>query len=131
VIEVDSDFKELPEKVQDSLKLLVDHFSNEDLFVRERQIRTWKKLKYYWDGFFNVWWSNVAHDWRILNDTRETGGQDDAYYDKPINIFRALLESIIAALSVNIPSVQCVPDDPDNSLDISTAKAGDKIAELL
>jgi hypothetical protein len=125
--------KEISEDVQRLLKTCVDHFDKEDSAVRERQIRKYKKLKYYWDGYQRIWWSDVAHDWRVfdITDNNDQSSGDASFYDKPVNIFRAYLESIIAALSVNIPSINCAPDDADNALDISTAKAGDKISELI
>lgn len=124
--------KEQSEEIQRLLTTVCDHFDKEDRAVRERQIRQWKKLKYYWDGFHRLWWSEVAHDWRVY-DTQDTTTQpnDDSFYDKSVNVFRAYLESIIAALSVTIPAIKCYPDDADNPLDISTAQAGDKIAELV
>ena len=126
--------KEVPDKIQRLLKEVVDHFEREDRGVRERQIRLWKKLKYYWAGFQRLWWSEVAHDWRVfdVNFTAEVNQTtDSSFYDKPVNIFRAYLESIIAALSVTIPAIECTPDDADSALDIATAKAGDKIADLI
>lgn len=109
-----------------------DHFDKEDTAIRERQIRTWKRLKLMWEGFHRIWYSEVAHDWRIWDDANTTDSESNqAYYDKPINVFRAYLESIIAALSVTVPPICCYPDDADNTLDLATAKAGDKIAELL
>lgn len=112
------------------LKTILDHFEKEDFDVRDRQIRTYRRLKLLWDGFARVWYSEVAHDWRIFDETQEQDNQQD-YYNKPINVFRAYLESIIAALSITIPPIKCYPDDADNPLDILTAKAGDKIAELI
>ena len=85
-----------------------------------------------WEGFSRLYYSDVAHDWRIWDASQESGedGYQD-YYDKPVNVYRAYLESIIAALSVIVPPIKCYPDDADNNLDIQTAKAGDKIAELI
>src|SRR5207249_141929 len=100
----------------------------EDTSVRERQIRTWKRLKLFWEGFQKTWYSEVAHDWRIDTDSDES---EQSYYDKPVNVFRAYLESIIAALSVTVPPIKCFPDDDDNTLDLSTARAGDKLAQLI
>jgi hypothetical protein len=113
------------------IKQIVDHFDNEDRSVRDRQIRTWRRLKLLWENMQNVYYSEVAHDWRIPESDRAGEGSDQGYYDKPVNIYRAYLESIIAALSVSVPSIICYPDDADNPLDISTAKAGDKISELV
>src|SRR3990172_6512717 len=125
----------LANKIDDSiktqLKTIADHFGEEDRAVRERQIRIWRKLKYYWNGFTRVWYSETAHDWRVWGNLSSEGEGDDSYYDKPINVFKAYLESIIAALSISIPGIRCAPDDADNPLDISTAKSGNKIAELI
>lgn len=124
--------KRVPEHIQTLLKQVVDNYDNEDRAVRERQLRRWKRLKLIWEGFQNVYYSEVAHDWRVWDQTSDAGyGDNQGYYDKPINVFRAYLESIIAALSVTIPPIKCFPDDADNPLDLSTAKAGDKIAELV
>src|SRR5688572_22582815 len=114
------------------LKQVVDHFAEEDRSVRERQIRTWRQLKFLWENLQRTWYSEVAHDWRVW-DTQENelSNTDQAYYDKQINIFRAYLESIIAALSVVVPPIKCFPDDADSPLDLTTAKAGDKIGQLI
>jgi ssDNA-binding Zn-finger/Zn-ribbon topoisomerase 1 len=123
--------KSTPETVQVLLKEVYDHFNNEDTAVRERQLRQWKQLKLLWEGFQKTWYSEVAHDWRIWDDETADDSTGQAYYDKPVNVFRAYLESIMAALSVTVPPVKCYPDDADNTLDLSTARAGDKIAKLL
>src|SRR5678810_5634 len=120
-----------PDDVQRLLKEVVDHFDKEDVATRERQIRTWRRLKLFWEGFQKAWYSEVAHDWRIWDQDEAGDDTEQSYYDKPINIFRAYLESIIAALSITIPPVKCFPDDSDDTLDISTARAGDKIAQLI
>jgi ssDNA-binding Zn-finger/Zn-ribbon topoisomerase 1 len=113
------------------LKKVITHFSKEDQSIRERQLMTWRRLKLFWEGFSQTWYSEVAHDWRIWDETANSDDTGQASYDKPVNIFRAYLESIIAALSVTVPPVKCFPDDADNTLDLSTAKAGDKIANLI
>ena len=122
------------EDIQSALKTIIDRFRSEDKAVRERQLRMWKRLKFMWEGFQHVWWNEVAHDWRIYDlqnlDANSSTG-DASYYDKQANIFKALLESIIAALSVNIPGIIGVPDDADNVLDMQTAKAARKIASLI
>ena len=119
--------KEIPEEMKVLLKTVVDHFTEEDKSVRETQIRQWRKLKLYWSGFSRIWYSEVAHDWKVWDQVQlDENSNDNAFYDKPVNVFKAYLESIIAALSISIPSIRCAPDDADNPLDIATAKAGDK-----
>src|SRR5215471_4168947 len=120
------------EKLQQLLRKLVEQYQGEDRAVRERQIRQWRQLKFYWDNLTNIWWSDTAHDWRVWDaQVYQQSYADQAYYDKRVNVFRAYLESIIAALSVTVPTVKCSPDDADDPLDLSTAKAGDKIYQLL
>lgn len=125
---------EISENVKDALKTLVSQFRLEDKAVRERQLRAWKRLNFMWEGFQHVWWNEVAHDWRIFdlqNTDAANGTGYESYYDKQANIYKALLESIIAALSVSIPGIIGVPDDADNVLDLQTARACQKIAELV
>jgi len=119
--------------VKIDLKTICDYFYNEDLSTRQIQIRYWKRLKYYWNNFSQVFWSEQQGSYLIngRDNLNGEGTDDQSYYDRPVNVFKAFLETIIAALSVNIPAVSCTPDDADNPNDISTAKAGNKISELL
>lgn len=117
--------------IQTLLKTVVDHYDQQDLAVRDGQIRVWKQLKLLWEGFHRAWYSEVAHDWRIYDDAALGDSSNQSAYDKPINVFRAYLESIIAALSITVPPIKCFPDDANDPLDLSTARAGDKIAELV
>ena len=119
--------QEIPEALERHIKSLSDHFENEDTAVRQRQIRQWRKMKLYWAGFTRIWFSETAHNWQIWDQSIETEDNQASYYDKPINLFRAYLESIIAALSINIPVVHCTPDDAENPDDINTAEAGNNI----
>ena len=116
--------------IDDLLMEVIDHYQAEDQGVRERQIRTMRRMKYLWEGFSRTWWNEVAHDWRVWDDT-QVDDTNQASYDRPVNVFRAYLESIIAALSTTIPPITCYPDDADNPLDIQTAKAGSAIAKLI
>lgn len=119
------------QKIQSLLKTVVDHFEREDRSARDRQIRVWRQLKYFWDGILNVWYDEVAHDWRVYEPEQYNDDSQQSYYDKRANVFKAYLETIIAALSVTVPPIKCVPDDADSALDLQTAAAGDKIAELI
>src|SRR4051812_4405063 len=116
------------DEVQRLLGIIMTHCDNEDSAVRQRQLRQWKQLKLFWQGFQNTWYSEVAHDWRIADDSAAEDNTAQGAYDKPVNIFRAYLESIMAALSITVPPVKCYPDDADSTLDLITAKSGDKIA---
>lgn len=113
----------------DALKTVVEHFNDEDNSVRQRQLKDWKHLKFLWENIRDVYFSEVAHDWRVFPHSEDSSDQE--YYNKTVNVFRAYLESIFAALSVVVPPIKCYPDDAENTLDLSTAKAGDRIAQLV
>lgn len=124
--------KEIPEEIKNALKTIVTNFDNEDTAVRERQVRQWRRYKFLWEGFTRLWYSEVAHDWRVWDEQALADSNlNQEYYDKPVNIFRAYLESIIAALSISVPPIKCFPDDAESALDCQTAKAGDQIAQLV
>lgn len=123
--------KKYNEEIQRLLKQVIDHFDEEERSVRQRQIRTWRRLKILWDGFRNQYYNEVAHDWRVPPNLDANQDSDQAYYDKPINVLRAYLESIIAALSVTVPKLRTYPDDAKNSLDLLTARASDQICKLV
>lgn len=122
----------LDEDTKRLLKSVIDHFDDEDIATRERQLRRYRRLKLYWNNFSRIYYSEVAADYRIAGLDSAVGDSDDqAYYDRPMNVFRAFLETLIAALSIQIPAIVCVPDDADNPQDLSTAKAGNIISELV
>lgn len=126
-----SNLKLPSEDVQRNLLTVVEHFCKEDRAVRERQIRRCRRLKLYWDNIFEAWFSEIAHDWRIWDTSISEDSSDQAHYDYTVNTFRAYIETIIAALSINTPQAKCYPEDAESSLDNITAKAGDRIGQLL
>lgn len=126
---------ELNEREEQALKAIITDFEAEEQSVRFRQIREWKKLDLLWNGFRNIWWDDVAHDWRIYgyagNDSLSSDDGQSSYYDKEINVFQAFGNSIIAALSSTVPPVKCSPDDADNINDVLAARGSTKIATLI
>lgn len=126
------DDRALSPELKRELKNIIDEFEREDQSTREKQLRQWKKLKFMFAGLTNLWWSETAHDWRTFDiQTSSTEMGDAGYYDKPINVFKGMIESIIAALSSTVPGLKCFPDDAQNPNDILTAKGGDKICDLV
>jgi len=119
----------LTEEQQSALESIIDEFDNEDLMVRQRQIGFWKKLEYFWAGIQRIYWNDVAHDWRTID--QEPSVADAYYYDKPINIFKAFLETIVAAVGAVVPPVKAYPEDANNSSDVETAKGSSKIYDLV
>lgn len=121
----------LDERTARLLKTVFDEFDKEDLETRQRQLANYRKLKLYWNSLNTIYYDSVARDYRIMPVADSSVNSDQDYYDRPVNVYRAFLETIIAALSIQIPGVECVPDDADDPLDLSTAKAGTLISELI
>ena len=122
------------EKVEEQyLKSILDMFEKEDSIERQKFLRLYRQLEWYFHGIQNIFWDDVAKDWRLPENDNDTDSTeiDPSLYDKIINIFRAHGESIIAALSVDVPHNEFAPDNADDSRDITTAKAYSKAAELI
>lgn len=120
------------EEVQGALKTIILQLEKEDKPVRDLQIRYWKKLDYFWKGIQYIYWSEVAKDWKSIQDAfMSDPDYDPTLFAKVINFYRAHGESIIAALSTGLPYVRFYPDDADDPDDVMTAKAFDKISELI
>jgi len=122
--------KEISQELQNAIKSIIDEFDLDEQAVRQRQIRLWKKLEYFWAGITRIWYDETAHDWRIYQYRDEQEG-DDGYYDKSINVYRAYLETLIAALSATVPAIKAKPDDAENLSDVLTAKGATNIAKLV
>lgn len=118
----DDEGKALLTIVQDSEKY--------DQFIRERNIRIWRRAEEYWRLNQFIYWSDIAHDYRALADTQRASENEEAE-PKVFGIYRAYGESLIAAMAAAIPAVLFFPDDADEPDDITTAKAYSQISELV
>lgn len=113
-----------------------DNCVNEDRGIYSEQQSLLRRNELWYHGLQYLYWDFSAGDWATFpslnypfaEDTRR--GTDD-YYDYVINIMQAHGETFIAALSAEIPSVVFPPADMNSPDDISTAKAYNKISEML
>jgi hypothetical protein len=124
----------ISEELQVALKACVNMLERDDQYIRERNIRTWKKAEEYWRLNQFIYWSEVALDYRNIQNFQEPSGNDDdneSVPPKTFPIYRAYGESVIAAMAATIPTVLFFPDDADNPDDINTAKSYSLISELI
>lgn len=128
---------DLPEELQACLKQLVDEVEKEDSWVRKQQLKTWKKAEEFWHGIQYIFWSETRQDWvsptngNWFQDQEGREGAEGPFYDFVINIYRAHGESIIAAMSAQVPAVRFPPDNADDEDDLMTSKTFSKIADLI
>src|SRR5208337_1127785 len=131
--------EKVDEDIQAALKDIVTQCEKEDEFVRRAQIKTWKKHEEFWSGTQYLFWNDKAQTWISptsgaspnLGFSEEEMEQLGPFYDFVIDIFSAHGQSIISALSAQLPAIKFLPDDGNDDEDIDTAKTYDKIAELV
>ena len=127
----------LPENLQAILKELVKKYEGENSWVRKRQIMQWKKNERFWHGIQFIFWSETNQDWMapietsFYNSENEDEDFNGPFYDYVVNICKPAGESIIAALSAQIPAVRFPPDNADSVEDQETSKTFGKIADLI
>ena len=76
--------EEVPDAIAALLKQIVDHFDDEDRAVRDRQIRQWRRMKLLWENIQTLYYSEVAHDWRIQQCEKMAYKVIEGFYDKPV-----------------------------------------------
>lgn len=116
------------DEVKTALKTILQECEREDEDIRITELRNWRQLQLYAKGLQDIYWDEVATDWRSFNaddDNVEVGPS------RNINIFRAHMESVVAALSVKVPTTIFFPDDADNPDDCNTAEAYSAISDLI
>jgi len=123
--------EKISQELQDALKTILKAVETRDQAVRDKHLRILKLLDLYWKNIHNVFWNDAVKDYRNINDNDVLKDLDTYYADKVINIYRAHGESIIAALSQDLPKVVFVPDDAENQDDLLTERAWTLISQLI
>jgi hypothetical protein len=125
----------LPTELRQGLDSIILDIDNKDQFARDRLMKVCKRNEYFWEGLQNIYFSEVAHDWRYISS--DPDGEDVNYMEeadvesKIVNIYKAHGEIIIAAVSQSIPATRFFPNDADQSADIYTAQSFSRLAELI
>lgn len=120
------------EEIEHLLRELVRKAELEDEDIRPAMLMRCKRNTLYFNNIQKIFYDEVARDYRTIDSAisqmEQLGAADDI---KTINVYRAFAESLIAALSVQVPNVEFFPDDSEDPNDIETAEAYSKIAELV
>lgn len=126
----------LSPELEASIIDIVNACIKEDDQLRIKQLRYYKKLEEFWHGIQYLFWSDKDEAWR---SPQELGNYEDiremdelgSFSDKVVDIFRGHGESIIAALSAQIPALRFLPDDADDDSDVLCARTKSKVADLI
>lgn len=125
---------ELNDEQKRLIKVIFDEVRMESRMFREYLIPQWRRNEAFWNniqraiatesGDFTTTVRELVTVANLPLDTVEL-------YERIINIYRAHGESFVSALSASLPAAVYSPDDADNASDISTAKAYQKITQLI
>ena len=123
------------ERIEEAFLALIESIEREDEYIRLQQLRQFKKNNLFWHGFQYLFWSDIDQDWRIPTHEQfeEISSREETrwVFDYVINIFKAHGESIIAALSSDIPDVRFGPKDAQDPDDNRAVEAADNCVELI
>lgn len=121
--------KEVDDIIRD---LIVNHAEKEDTDLRLTPLNIWKRNNLYFNNIQSIFLDPVANDYRTLNSILDELTKEGANLDiKIINVYRAYIESIVSALSVDVPAVEFSPDDAESSDDIETANTCEKVSVII
>jgi hypothetical protein len=126
---------EYTKQIQDLLVGLLETIEQEDIYIRQVQLREGKQLELYWHGFQHIFWDEGVQDFRVPTHAvlEEVSSREDVrfIYDYVINVFKAHGLSIIAALSSDIPNVAFSPVDASDPKDVLAAKKAELIGKVI
>lgn len=126
---VDESNEPISDEYKTAFKQLLREARDEDRYIRDEQIRIWRRLEYYWNNILDIFLDADTKEWRVPNwEELESEGEVPP---RLINIYRPHGEAIVAALSVNLPPIIFYPDDAENPNDLEAARAYRSISELL
>jgi hypothetical protein len=120
------------EEIDSLLLKLMEEAEKEDEDIRYRLLLQWRRNDLYFNNIQKIFYDFVARDFRSVDSAMSE--MEKAYPStdtKIINIYRAYVESMVAALSVNVPAVEFLPDDAEDGEDNETAEAYSRISELI
>ncbi len=112
----------------------VRQFDAEEATSRLIHLEQIRKADFFWEGEHEYWRHPLdgqiyGVDEAVRQGLIDWDEVDD--YNKQLNIYRGHGESVIAAMSVEVPKTRFFPKNPRSARDITTAKEYRKIAELI
>jgi len=119
------------EELEDLFLTLILQFDRHDEYTRDFQVRVAARNDLFVQGIQNVYFSELAHDYRTIPDISEFDDYDDDLDSKIVNILKPYRESIVAALTVGVPTTRFYPEDADNPDDLFAARTYSKAADLI
>jgi hypothetical protein len=125
-----ADNQKLPVELENALRSLVQHVLGLEKWPRRQEVMLARLQRFYERGDQHIYWN--ARSWVFAQVSGGSSVQiDDSSVDMPhyvadYNIYGPYERSLVAILAQNPPGVNFIADDPNSSVDISSAKAAEK-----
>src|SRR5271163_3532425 len=126
--------EELPERLQEALRRIVQQFSAESESTRRQEIRRIKQAHQFWRGLQYLWWSESDQNWHLPFEQKLADGsslEDMPRYEFVTNIYQAFGLSLVSVLSQDVPRVRFFPSSAQAEEDVAAAKAATEVAQLV
>ncbi len=126
--------EQLPERLQEALRRLVQQFSTESEASRRQEIRRIKQAHQFWRGLQYLWWNERDQNWHLPFEQKITDNasiDDLPRYEFVTNIYQAFGLSLISVLSQDVPRVRFFPSSAQAEEDVAAAKAATEVASLV
>ena len=126
--------EQLPERLQEALRRIVQQFSTESELSRRQEIRRIKQAHQFWRGLQYLWWSERDQNWHLPFEQKladNSSIEDLPRYEFVTNIYQAFGLSIISVLSQDVPRVRFFPSSAQAEEDVAAAKSATEVAQLV
>ncbi|HTV60400.1 MAG TPA: hypothetical protein VMJ93_16125 [Verrucomicrobiae bacterium] len=126
--------EQLPDRLQEGLRRLVNQFALESEPTRRQEIRRIKQAHQFWRGLQYLWWSEWDQNWHLPFEQKlvdNSSVEDLPRYEFVTNIYQAFGLSIIAVLSQDVPRTRFFPASTQAEEDVAAAKAATEVAGLV
>jgi len=126
--------EQLPERLQEALRRLVQQYSTESESTRRQEIRRIKQAHQFWRGLQYLWWNERDQNWHLPFEQKMTSSsslEDLPRYEFVTNIYQAFGLSLVSVLSQDVPRVRFFPASAQAEEDVAAAKAATEVAGLV
>jgi len=133
---LDLNNSDLPEELQQCLKMLVVKSAGQDKFSRRFEVKEAKRQRYYWRTMQYLLWNSKEQSFQFPFNITNGPDSDEQGAEMPrfaytTNIYQAYGLQIIAVLTQNEPTTRFLPKNPNKNADIRTAEVAEDFKEVI
>lgn len=112
---------EVDEELGKNVLSIARGFEREHETIRDEHLLQKKKGEYFFRGHQRLYYDYEARDYRAFHESPDYESDEDEP-NRIFNVYRAHGEAVIAALTIEVPGINFLPDDTKNANDIDTAR---------